>query len=149
MGAIACFILRNKETSQLQKTKTLLIAGVALVLFALAISPVYPIIKKIWTSSFNILTAGISALLLATFYYIIDVKKWNNWILFFKVIGLNSITIYMAVRLIDFGHTSGFVLGSFAISAGSFGDVILYLGRIAFEWLFLYYLYKKKIFLRV
>lgn len=149
MGAIAGFVLRNKEISQIKKTKTLLFAGLALVVFALAISPFYPIIKKIWTSSFNILTAGISAILLAGFYYIIDVKKKQSWILFFKVIGLNSITIYMAVRLIDFMHTSEFVLGSFSILSDNFNSVILYIGKIGFEWLFLYYLYRKKIFLRV
>lgn len=149
MGAMAGFVLRNKETSQLKKTKTLLIAGIALIVFALAISPVYPIIKKIWTSSFNILTAGISTVLMAAFYYIIDVKKWQGWILFFKVIGLNSITIYMAVRLIDFMHTSNFVLGSFSILSGDFNSVVLYIGKIGFEWLFLFYLYKNKIFLKV
>lgn len=149
MGAIAGFILRNKETSQLKKTNILLIVGAALVISALAISPVYPIIKKIWTSSFNILTAGISFLLLATFYYIIDVKKWNRCILFFKVIGLNSITIYMGVVIFDFMHTSKFLLGWITNPIGDYGNVVLYMGIIAFEWLFLFFLYRNKIFLRV
>ena len=149
MGAMAGFILRNKKTSQLTKTNTLLIVGAALVTTALALSPVYPIIKKIWTSSFNILTAGISFLLLAISYYIIDVKKWGGWTLFFKVIGLNSITIYMGVRLIDLGYTSEFLMGWLANPVGDYGSVILYLSSITLEWLFLFYLYKNKIFLRV
>jgi predicted acyltransferase len=149
MGAIAGFVLRNKELSQIKKTNILLIVGAALVISALSLSPVYPIIKKIWTSSFNILTAGISFLLLAIFYYIIDVRKWRAWTLFFKVIGLNSITIYIGMRIIDFMHASEYLMGWIANPAGIYGDVILYLGVIGFEWLFLFYLYKNKIFLRV
>jgi predicted acyltransferase len=149
MGAFAGFILRNKEYTQNKKTIILLIAGAALVLVALLLSPVYPIIKNIWTVPFNILTAGISFLLIAIFYYIIDVKMWRSWIFFFRVIGLNSITIYLGVRIVDFWHSSGFLLGWLANPIGDYGRVIIVIGVISFEWLLLYYLYKKKIFLRV
>lgn len=149
MGAFAGFILRNKDYTQNKKTIILLIAGGALVLIALLISPVYPIIKNIWTVPFNILTAGISFLLIAIFYYIIDVKMWRSWIFFFQVIGLNSITIYLGVRIIDFWHASEFLLGWLANPIGDFGKVVIVIGVITLEWLLLYYLYKKKIFLRV
>jgi predicted acyltransferase len=121
----------------------------SLVIVAVALSPVYPIIKKIWTVPFNLLTAGISFLLLALFYFIIDVKGWQKGTLFFRVIGLNSITIYLGVRIIDFYHTSEFLLGWLSKPAGDFGAVIIIAGAIIAEWLFLYYLYKNKIFLRV
>ena len=149
MGTFAGTLLRDKTIAPKKKTVILLIAGASLVIIALALSPVYPIIKKIWTVPFDLLTAGISSLLLAGFYFIIDVKKWNNWILFFKVIGLNSITIYLGGRFIDFGHASEFFLGSFAGLMGDSGQVLILAGVIAAEWLFLYYLYKNKIFLRV
>ncbi len=149
MGSFAGFILRNKEFAQSKKTIMLLTSGMILVLLALILSPVYPIIKNIWTVPFNILTAGISFLLIATFYYIIDVKKWRGWIFFFQVIGLNSITIYLGVRIIDFWHASEFLLGWLANPIGDFGKVVIVIGVITLEWLLLYYLYKKKIFLRV
>jgi predicted acyltransferase len=149
MGTFAGVLLRDKRIHPNKKTVILIISGASLVLIALALSPVYPIIKKIWTVPFNLLTAGISSLLLAAFYFVIDVKSRNNWILFFKVIGMNSITIYLGTRVIDFWHTSEFLLGSFAAILGSYGEVLIVVGVISIEWAFLYYLYKNKIFLRV
>ena len=149
MGTFAGVLLRDKTIAPNRKTVILLISGASLVLIALALSPVYPIIKKIWTVPFNLLSAGISSVLLATFYYIIDVKSWNNWTFFFKVIGMNSITIYLGTQIIDFWHTSEFLLGSFASLLGNFGEVLIIVGVIFIEWIFLYYLYKNKIFLRV
>jgi len=149
MGTFAGLVLRNKKITPNRKTVILIVVGVSLVIVALLLSPVYPIIKKIWTVPFNILTAGISFLLLAVFYYVIDVKMWNKWILFFKVIGLNSITIYLGMRIINFHHSSTFLLGWIANPMGIFGDVIIVSGVLAIEWMLLYYLYKNKIFLRV
>lgn len=149
MGTFAGVLLRDKAINPNKKTIILLISGASLVVIALVLSTFYPVIKKIWTVPFNLLTAGISSLLLATFYFIIDVKSWNKWILFFKVIGLNSITIYLGGRIIDFWHASEFLLGSFAGLMGNFGEVLIILGVISLEWAFLYYLYKNKIFLRV
>lgn len=149
LGSFAGFILRNKTSTQQKKTGLLVGIGIPLILLALLLSPVYPIIKNIWTVTFNMLTAGISFLLMALFYYIIDVKKWRGWTFFFRVIGLNSITIYLGARIIDFWHSSEFTLGFLAKATGDYGDAILAIGVITLEWLFLYYLYKNKIFLRV
>ena len=149
MGALAGMLLRNTELSPNQKTIRLLIGGAGLAAVALALSPAYPVIKKIWTVPYNLLAAGLSALLLALFYFVIDVKRWRNGTLFFKVIGLNSITIYLGSRLIDFSYPSKFLLGWLATPAGDFGEMILVAGVIVLEWLCLYHLYKNKIFLRV
>lgn len=149
MGSFAGNTLRDKQGTPNKKTKGLLIAGAALVAIALLLSPVYPIIKNIWTVPFNLLTSGISFLILAAFYYIIDVKGWKRWTLFFRVIGLNSITIYVGGRIIDFWHASEFLLGWLGTPLGDFGQVVIILGVIAIEWWFLHYLYKNKIFLRV
>jgi len=149
MGSLAGNILRNKNFSPHKKAGILVLSGVGLVILALALSPVYPIIKKIWTVPFNLLTAGLSLLLLSLFYYLMDVKGWRKGTFFFRVIGLNSITIYLGGRIIDFYHTSDFLLGWLAKPAGDVGPVIIVAGMILVEWLFLYYLYRNKIFLRV
>jgi predicted acyltransferase len=78
-----------------------------------------------------------------------DVKGWKKGTFFFRVIGLNSITIYLGGRIIDFYYTSEFLLGWIAKPADNFGPLILITGMIIVEWLFLYYLYKRNIFLRV
>ncbi|MEL7585966.1 MAG: DUF5009 domain-containing protein [Prolixibacteraceae bacterium] len=151
MGAIAGHILRDGKPASGRKSGTLLITGTALIGVALLLSPVYPIIKSAWTVPFNLLTAGISFVLLSLFYYTIDVKKWTggvvSWkITFFKVIGMNSITIYLATRIIGFGAIAGFFVGWLA---GPLGEWVIILGAIVLEWLLLYYLYRNKIFLRV
>lgn len=151
MGSIAGCILRGNRFKPGRKALILAVAGFTLVLIAVMLSPVYPIIKKAWTVPFNLLTAGISSMLLSLFYFTIDVRPQKNKIvqnklLFFKVIGMNSITIYLAARIINFGQLSKFFTGWLAIP---FGDWIVVVGAIALEWLLLYYLYKKKIFLKV
>lgn len=151
MGSLAGSILRDGEPASTRKAGNLAVAGVALIAIALILSPVYPIIKAAWTVPFNLLTAGISFLLLSLFYYTIDVKGWTKGILsykilFFKVIGMNSITIYLAVDIINFGSISQFFVGWLAAPLGQW---VVILGAIIIEWLLLYYLYIKKIFLRV
>jgi predicted acyltransferase len=151
MGSLAGSILRDGNPANKRKAAILAISGAVLVIIAVILSPYYPIIKKAWTVPFNLLTAGISALLLSLFYFLIDVRKWINGIisykwLFFKVIGMNSITIYLGTRIVNFNQLSRFFTGWLA---SPFGDWIIVLGAIALEWILLYYLYKKKIFLRV
>lgn len=151
MGALAGSILRDGEPASKRKAGHLAIAGSGLIALALILSTFYPIIKAAWTVPFNLLTAGISFLLLSLFYFTIDVKNWTGGIvsykiLFFKVIGMNSITIYMLHAIIDFDGASRFFTGWLA---APMGEWIVILGAIILEWLLLYYLYKKKIFLRV
>ena len=98
-----------------------MIFGFALILYALIIAPVYPIIKNMWTASFNLLTAGISFVLIALFYFIIDVKMWRNWTLFFRVIELNSIVIYMGDRIIDTCDIFEFFIRFIATPMGDYG----------------------------
>ena len=149
MGTIFGTIIRRKHFNPMKKTTIMLTVGAVMVIVALILSPVYPIIKKLWTVPFNILTAGISAILLGIFYFIIDVKQKRNWILFFQVIGLNSITIYMGKRIINFMYSSEFLMGWTRTVIGDLSSVVLIMTYIALEWAFLYYLYKNKIFLKV
>ena len=151
MGALAGSLLRDGEPASKRKAGILAIAGACLITVALVLSTFYPIIKAAWTVPFNLLTVGIGSLLLSLFYFTIDVKNWTGGILsykilFFKVIGMNSITIYMLNAILDFHGASLFFTGWLA---APMGEWIVILGAIVLEWLLLYYLYQKKIFLRV
>jgi predicted acyltransferase len=151
MGTLAGSVLRDGNPANRRKVAILAISGAGLVTVALLLSPFYPIIKKAWTVPFNLLTAGISFIVLSIFYYLIDVKKWKKGVgsdkfFFFKVIGMNAITIYLLSGIVNFEHSSKFFLGWLALPLG---DWIIMLGVIGLEWLLLYYLYQKKIFLRV
>jgi predicted acyltransferase len=155
MGALAGGVLRDGMPASTKKASILAITGACLVIIALSLSTFYPIIKAAWTVPFDLLTAGISFMLLSLFYLTIDVKNWAytwGWgfgakkIFFFKVIGMNSITIYLACAIFDFKDASVFFLGFLEPALGGW---IIILGAIILEWLFLHFLYKKKVFLRV
>ncbi len=150
LGSLAGYVIRSSSAKPSKKALYIAAAGVGLTAFALALSPVYPIIKKMWTVPYVMLAAGVSALLLSLFYYVIDVKGSKNWTLFFRVFGMNSITIYMGARIIDFGGVSHFFLNWFSIHISEpWGAVLIAIGALMLEWALLYFLYKKRIFLRV
>jgi predicted acyltransferase len=109
----------------------------------------FPIIKILWTSSYVLVAGGWSLLLLALFYTIIDVIGLRAWAFFFVVIGVNAITIYVASRIIPFDNISRFLFGGAARLSGSFESVVVPIGTLVIEWLFLLHLYRNRIFLRV
>jgi predicted acyltransferase len=149
MGGIAGSILRSERGSGYRKTGILALAGIGLAGAGFGLGPWYPMIKKAWTATFDMSAAGLSFLLLALFYLVVDVWKVRKWTFFFRVIGLNSITIYLGKRLIDFSYAGDFLFGGLARLSGRFQPAVLIVGVIVAEWVFLYFLYKKKIFLRV
>ena len=145
------FVMWQKEgLTEQRRTGYMAIAGVALVVIGLLWDIVFPINKNLWTSSFVCYVGGLSLLLFSLFYLVIDVWGFRKWSFFFTVIGMNSITIYLAQRMIRFSYTSDFLfkgmIGWFPESWTPF------LGSCAFlavSWAFLYFLYRQKIFLKV
>lgn len=113
------------------------------------LSPVYPIIKVCWTTTYNLLAGGISFLLIALFYLIIDVWGYQKWSFFFRIIGMNSIFIYLFTRIVPVGTIVGFFTGWIVTPMGDFGAVFAVLLNITAEWFLLYYMYKKNIFVKV
>ena len=141
---------KHEGISETRKTLLLAAAGAAFLVVGLVWSLFFPINKNLWTSSFVCVVGGISTLLFALFYYIIDVKDCRKWTLFFRVIGMNSITIYLAQRFIDFKFTNkALFTGLASIFPESMSPLILAISYIALCWGFLYFLYKQKIFLKV
>lgn len=132
--------------------KALWMAAAAAILLAagLAFSGVLPVNKKLWSSTFVCVVGAYSLGMFALFYYLIDVRGWRRWTLFFRVVGLNSITIYLAQRIVGFGRISDFFLGGIASKCPeAVAAVISNAGYVAVCWLFLYFLYRKNVFLKV
>ena len=141
---------RKEGLSGDKKTLILLAAAAVMLVLGLLISFDCPINKKIWSSSFTLVNGAASIALFALFYWIIDVKGHACWSFFFQVIGMNAITIYLAQTIINFRGITQFFLGGLASKLGEHGGAILLAaGYIAVWWLFLYFLYKKKVFLKV
>jgi predicted acyltransferase len=150
LGILTGGFLKNSNRSPHAKAARLIIAGAALIAVALVWNIVFPFNKNLWSSSFATLVGGISMLLLAVFYYIIDVKGYKKWAFFFVVIGMNSILIYMSGHFIDWKNTTNAFFEWLTQLAGTPYDLVVFaLCYIAVKWAFLYFLYKKKVFLKV
>jgi predicted acyltransferase len=133
-------LLSNR--SAITKLNVIVLAGAGCLACGLAISPVVPVIMKIWTTSYGLMTAGWACLLFALFYWIIDVRGYRRWSFFFSVIGLNAIAAYMGNSIIPVGH----IVGIFTSEAHS--PLLHGLAVLVVEWLVLYWMYRRKIFLK-
>jgi predicted acyltransferase len=149
LGVLAGHWLRSGKYTPNRKVLGLAAAGVASLLVAWVWSFNFPIIKNIWSSSFVLWAGGWSLLLLALFYWIIDVRGYQRWSFFFKVIGMNAITIYLVDRFFDFGIITKVFLHGLLPLFGHFRPLVWDCSVILTMWLFLYFLYRQKIFLRV
>lgn len=148
MGVLAGRLLRGPGT-QKRKIFLLTVAGLGCLLGGWLWSFEFPIIKHIWTSSMVLWSGGWCLLLLALFYWIIDVLGYKRWAFFFIVFGSNSIVAYMAPDIINFGAVSHTVLAGAAEHLPTFTKFVLASGVVGILWLGLYYLYRKKTFLRI
>jgi predicted acyltransferase len=142
-GVMAGHWLRRGDVGGTAKAAGLVVAGVAFVAAALAWDKTFPINKNLWTSSFVLMTSGISLLLLSVFYLVIDVWQIRAWAFFFVVIGVNAITVYVGQRVIDFDALAKIVFDD------HLHKVLAENGGLFLKWIVLFFLYKQRIFLRV
>jgi len=155
LGVFAGLFLKSSRVDDRKKVLWLVGAGVAGVVAGLAWSLQFPIVKKIWTSSFVLVAGGYSAILLGVFYLVVDVLKFQGWCQPFIWIGMNPITIYLTDNIVSFRRVASRFLGgdvqSFfnsAVSSG-FGDLVLSLGEAGLAILLAWWLFRRKIFLRL
>ena len=149
LGSLAGDVLRS-ERKEGKKLQILLLAGIAGIGIGLFWGLHFPINKHLWSSSFIMLTAGMAFLILSLFYYVIDVLKFQSWAFFFQVIGMNSLTIYLAYHFIDFEHTShALFAGLYAPLPEQFHAALEALGALVLVWSMMYFLYRKKIFIKI
>lgn len=142
--------LRKEGWTDKRKVAGLVLAGALLLVVGLLWSLVFPINKKLWSSSFVCVVGAYSVWMFALFYYIVDVLEWRRWTFFFQVIGVNSITIYLAQRFIDFSYTSQSLFGGLVGWMPEAAQPLVgSIGYIAVCWGFLYFLYRQRIFLKV
>lgn len=150
LGILAGLTLRNKSLSQMSKITRLVIAGIVSLVIAQIWNIDFPINKNLWSSSFVMHVGGISLLLMALFYYVIDVLGYKKWAFFFKVIGMNSILIYISGHFIKWQYANdGFFKWLGQLAGDPWGAVVMAITLLIVKWMFLYYLYQKKTFLRV
>jgi len=147
IGSLAGHWIRSKRPGN-RVVLGMVVAGVLSLFAGYAWGQFFPVIKLIWTSSFVLVACGWSLLLLALFYWAIDVKGYKKWAFFFIVIGMNPITIYFLQRIVDFNGIAEIFLAGAIEHAGLFKLLILSLGVVLTKWLFLWFLYRHRIFFK-
>jgi heparan-alpha-glucosaminide N-acetyltransferase len=153
LGLLTGEWLKSNRT-KIQKLQGMAIAGVGLLLLGLALqwAGVCPIVKRVWTSSYTLYSGGWVMLILAGFFALIDWKGWRDWAFPLIVVGMNSIAIYvMAWTMKGFiGDSLDRHLGSiFGVVRTTFQPVLHGFGVMVVFWCILYWMYRKKIFLRI
>jgi len=151
LGVMIGELLMSSRTSK-NKMAVLGIAGTCGVLVGLGLHYSFlPSIMKLWTSSYGILSGGWACLMLLFFYWIIDVLGWRKWGFGFMVIGMNAVAIYMGVSLFG-SHISRmlkiFIDGTVRM-LGVCGPLFEALCIFLVRWLILFWMYRRKIFIKV
>ena len=106
----------------------------------------FPIIKLLWTSPFVLVGGGYGFLMLALFYWIIDVRGYRRWAFFFTVIGMNSIAAYTATMLFSFKQIGNILVGSLLPRIQPWDGFV---AAFAVVWLLLYWMYRTRTFLKL
>ena len=153
LGILAGLWLRRsaEEVSGDRKAAGLAIAGVVLLAAGGLWSLVFPLNKNLWTSSFVLWTCGWGSLLLAFFYWTIDVRGWaRGFGAFFAVIGMNSVLIYMSSKFFSFDFTAQALFGGLARAfPPAVASLIMVTGIFAVKWALFWFLKRQKVFLKV
>ena len=150
LGVFAGSLLRSTTIKDALKVVYLLTGGIALTALGYLWGMEFPIIKKLWTSSYVLVAAGYSCLLMAFFYLVIEIIGFKIWTHPLVWIGMNPITIYVAHRLLDFEDIANRLVGGPIKGAlGDHGELLILALILTLNLLFVRYLYRKQVFLRV
>jgi predicted acyltransferase len=155
LGLLAGNMLRNNAWQATDRVKRFVILGISLIAVSLIIHAIgiNPIVKRIWTPNWVLFSGGCCFVLLSIFYWIIDIKNVRGWAFFLMVIGMNSIAAYVLAD--GFG---AFIQRTLYVHLGKnydqlFGDAYSTLVKgvlvLTIEWLILYWMYKRKIFIKI
>jgi heparan-alpha-glucosaminide N-acetyltransferase len=154
LGLIAGEILR-RDCAPAAKARWLVIGGLSglAVGTILGVTGICPVVKRIWTPSWVLFSGGWCFLLMAAFYTVIDFKGYRRWAFPLVVVGMNSIAAYCMDHLFN-----GFIQKNLFTNLGhnifrSFGSAyepaLHGAATILMLWLILYWMYRRKIFLRI
>lgn len=155
--ASSCIVLLGAMAGQLLKSprgpwaKLGMLTGTGLGCLGLSLvwAQWYPMIVSVTTGSWVLFVGAVGSGVLALFYLIIDVWGFRKWAFFFVVIGANSIAVYMAAHLFDFRHIGNVFVGGLAKWVGPWNNVVQTLAAFIVIWLILFWMYRKKSFIRV
>lgn len=143
--------LLHSTVSPARKIRSLLAYGAVGVVVGLALDPVIPIIKKIWTPSFALYSAGYTLWTLAFFYWICDIKQKRTWAQLFVIVGSNSIFIYLFHEILHrwMNQTAHGMTAWASGWLGPWQEVVAICSVLVFEIYVCYWLYQRRIFFKL
>ena len=149
LGSFAGYMIKNGNCDRKATARKLLIAGMVIVVAGMLMGVAQPIVKRIWTASFTLYSAGWCYLLLALFYWWIDVKGHNKgwyWLLYF---GCNAITAYLIGEMVNFRGIADSLLYGTEQYIETWYPVLLTLCNSVIVFFILKVMYRAKLFLKV
>lgn len=150
LGAFAGLFLKGSGVPAHRKGLYLIGVGILGICAGYLWGMQFPIIKKIWTSSFVILTGGYSCLALGIFYQVIDVWKIRAWTTPFLWIGSNALAIYVTCNIVKFDRLAQRLIGEDVFAPpGGLGSMSETIIRLGFVVLLAGFLYRNKVFIRI
>jgi predicted acyltransferase len=154
-GLGAGLLLESRRLTGRGKVARLLAAGAAAVLLGYLWGLQFPLVKRIWSSSFVLVATGYSAMLLGAFYLVVDVWRWRRWCEPFVWVGTNAITVYLAVRVVSVPQLAERLVGGDVKSAldahgaRGLGDLAVAVVGLGLVLLLARFLHRHRLFLRL
>jgi predicted acyltransferase len=146
LGMLLGELLMSSRSSS-YKMKVVAATGAAAVILGFALDPVIPIVMKMWTTSYGLASAGWACLMFLFFYWIVDVRGPRRWAFPFVVIGMNAVAIYMSQSIVPWAGIVGIFASSLQSTLGSLTPLLQAIVTLLVEWLVLYWMYRRKLFL--
>ena len=148
LGVAAGHVLLSARSTA-AKLRILAAAGAGCLAVGFLWSLALPIIKLLWTSSFVLVSGGFSFLALALFYWLIDVRGWRGWAFPFRVIGMNPLVAYMVMMLLNLRAIGNIFVGSLLPRVVPWDALLSASASFLFLWLFLYWMYRTRSFVKL
>ena len=153
-GLLAGELLRSTRAG-VDKARLLVVWGVAGLAAGVALHMlgICPIVKRIWTPSWTLFSAGWVAIFLAGYYYVVDLKGYQRWAFPFLVVGMNSIAMYVVVHVAtEYVERSLFIhLGRapFEVFGAVYAPIVVGATTLCLFWLMLLWMYRNRVFVRI
>lgn len=155
LGVFAGLLLRRADLNDREKVSRLLVAGAVALAIGWLWHLQFPVVKKIWTSSYVLVAGGWSLLLLGAFHHVVEVLQWRGWTRPFVWIGMNAITLYLISGVVGFQRIAQRLAGGDvqawfdrAFTTGV-GNVILAAVELLLLIALARFMHRKQIFLRL
>ena len=148
LGTLTGHWLRSNRPNN-HKVAGLALAGLISLSVGYVWGLVFPVIRLLWTGSMVLFAAGLSLLLLALFYWLIDIRGYKKWAFGFVVIGMNAIAVFTASRLFAAHRIGRIFVGGLSKWCGEWNGFINAVAGVTVIWLVLWWMYRRKLFIKI